>query len=62
MGATPLTALAVLCYPDAELPPEVLREILRGGEEKMREARERPRRALGARSGAGFGYAVTGRR
>ena len=61
MGAKPLTALAVLCYPDAELPPEVLREILRGGEEKMREAGVS---VLGGHSVRDaelkFGYAVTG--
>jgi selenide,water dikinase len=61
MGAKPLTALAVLCYPDATLPPEVLREILRGGEEKMREAGVS---VLGGHSVRDpelkFGYAVTG--
>jgi selenide,water dikinase len=61
MGATPLTALAVLCYPDATLPPEVLREILRGGESKMREAGVS---VLGGHSVRDpelkFGYAVTG--
>src|SRR5437867_4472286 len=61
MGATPLTALAVLCYPDATLPPEVLREILRGGEAKMREAQVS---VLGGHSVRDpelkFGYAVTG--
>jgi selenide,water dikinase len=35
MGGKPLTALALLCYPDAELAPEVLREILRGGQDTM---------------------------
>ncbi len=61
MGAQPLTALAVLCYPDAELPPAVLREILRGGEAKMREAGVS---VLGGHSVRDpelkFGYAVTG--
>ena len=38
MGGKPLTALALLCYPDAELAPEVLREILTGGQDKMVEA------------------------
>ena len=61
MGATPLTALALLCFPDAKLPPEVLREILRGGQDKMIEA--------GASIIGGhtvrdeelkFGYSVTG--
>src|SRR5262245_60414282 len=62
MGATPLTALAVLCYPDAELPPEALRDVLRGGEEKMREAGVS---ILGGHSVRDpelkFGYSVTGR-
>ena len=61
MGATPLTALAVLCYPDAELPPEALRDVLRGGEEKMREAGAS---ILGGHSVRDpelkFGYSVTG--
>ena len=61
MGATPLTALAVLCYPDAELPPEALRDVLRGGEEKMREAGVS---ILGGHSVRDpelkFGYSVTG--
>ena len=38
MGGTPLTALAVLCVPQETIGPEVLREILRGGQDKMREA------------------------
>jgi len=38
MGARPLTAMALLCFPDATLPPEVMREILRGGQDKMTEA------------------------
>src|SRR6266581_8639559 len=37
MGGRPLTALALLCVPDG-LPREALREIVRGGQEKMREA------------------------
>jgi selenide,water dikinase len=61
MGGKPLTALAVLCYPDAELAPEALREILRGGQEKMREAGVS---VLGGHSVRDpelkFGYAVTG--
>ena len=61
MGAKPLTALALLCFPDATLSPEVLREILRGGQDKMVEA--------GASIIGGhtvrdpelkFGYSVTG--
>ena len=38
MGAKPLTAMALLCFPDATLAPEVMREILRGGQDKMVEA------------------------
>ncbi|MEK7823837.1 MAG: selenide, water dikinase SelD, partial [Candidatus Eisenbacteria bacterium] len=38
MGGKPITALALLCYPDAGLPPEVMREILRGGQDTMTEA------------------------
>jgi selenide,water dikinase len=61
MGGRPITALALLCYPDAELPPEVMREILRGGQDIMGEAgvsilgghtvRDRELK---------FGYSVTG--
>lgn len=60
MGGTPLTALALLCVPDA-LGGEVMREILRGGQAAMGEA--------GASIVGGhtvrdpelkFGYAVTG--
>jgi selenide,water dikinase len=61
MGGQPLTALAMVCFPDGDLPPEVLGEILSGGQDKMREA--------GASIVGGhtvrdrelkFGYAVTG--
>lgn len=37
MGGRPVLALNIVCFPDC-LPPEVLREILRGGEDKVREA------------------------
>jgi selenide,water dikinase len=61
MGGTPLTALAVLCVPEHDLPPAALREILRGGAEKMREAGAS---ILGGHSVKDpelkFGYAVTG--
>jgi selenide, water dikinase len=61
MGAKPLTALALLCFPDATLPPEVLREILRGGQDKMVEAGAS---ILGGHTVRDaelkFGYAVTG--
>jgi selenide,water dikinase len=61
MGGRPITALALLCFPDAELSPEVLREILRGGQDKMTEAGVS---LLGGHSVRDpelkFGYSVTG--
>jgi len=60
MGGAPLTALALLCFP-TELGPEVLREILRGGQDKLREAGVS---ILGGHSVTDhelkFGYSVTG--
>ena len=38
MGGKPLIALNVLCFPDGDLPPEVMTEILLGGEDTMAEA------------------------
>ena len=38
VGGTPLTALNVVAFPVNDLPRDVLAEILRGGEEKAREA------------------------
>jgi selenide,water dikinase len=38
MGGRPLTALNLLMYPHKKLGMELLREILRGGHEKVREA------------------------
>jgi selenide,water dikinase len=38
MGGTPLTALSIVGFPDAALPPEVLVEILRGAADKAAEA------------------------
>jgi selenide,water dikinase len=38
MGAVPLLALAIVGFPRAKLPLEVLEEILRGGIDKAREA------------------------
>jgi len=38
MGGTPLVALNIACFPDGELPPTVLADILSGGQEKMTEA------------------------
>jgi selenide,water dikinase len=61
MGARPILALALVAFPTAVLPPEVLEEILRGGAEKVGEA--------GAVVGGGhsidhdiplYGLAVTG--
>jgi selenide,water dikinase len=37
MGGTPLTALNIVCFP-VDLPLDVLKEILRGGFEKLEEA------------------------
>jgi len=38
MGARPLIAVNIVCFPDGDLPPEILAEILLGGQEKMGEA------------------------
>src|SRR5688572_14464485 len=38
MGGQPLTALNIVAFPSAELPIEVLTEILRGGQDKVHEA------------------------
>jgi selenide, water dikinase len=38
MGGRPLAALNLVGFPDADLPPSVLGDILRGGAEKAREA------------------------
>jgi len=61
MGGRPLTALTVLCVPEGRIGPEVLREILRGGLDKMREAGVS---VLGGHSVTDpelkFGYSVTG--
>lgn len=38
MGATPITALNIVCFPDDKLGLEVLSEILRGGTDKVLEA------------------------
>jgi selenide,water dikinase len=38
MGGVPLTALNIVGFPETELEPSVLGEILRGGAEKAREA------------------------
>src|SRR5204863_5665020 len=60
MGGEPLTALALMCVPD-DLPRQVLREVVKGGLAKMREAGAS---VLGGHSVRDpelkFGYAVTG--
>jgi selenide, water dikinase len=38
MGGRPISALNIVCWPQSGLPGEMLREILRGGSEKSREA------------------------
>lgn len=35
MGGEPLTAMNIVGFPDKELPPEILVEILRGGQERV---------------------------
>jgi len=61
MGGRPLTALTLLCLPDAGVPPEAVVEILRGGQDKMHEAGAS---ILGGHTVRDpelkFGYAVTG--
>jgi selenide,water dikinase len=38
LGATPLCAMNIVCFPIKKLPKEILREILRGGRDKLAEA------------------------
>src|SRR5215510_10959871 len=38
MGATPITCLNIVGFPDKELPAEILSEILKGGADKVAEA------------------------
>jgi selenide,water dikinase len=38
MGASPLIALNLMCFPDGEMPSSVMTEILLGGQEKVAEA------------------------
>ena len=38
MGAKPLTAMNIVCFPIKTMDKSVLREVLRGGLDKMREA------------------------
>lgn len=39
MGATPLTAMNLVCFPTNSMPISVLKDILRGGLDKMNEAK-----------------------
>ena len=61
MGGTPRLALAVVGFPEDKLEEEVLHEIMRGGTEKMNEAKVS---ILGGHSvkdpEVKFGYCVTG--
>jgi selenide, water dikinase len=61
MGGRPITALALLCVPEIALPEGTLREILSGGQDKMREAGVS---IIGGHTVKDpelkFGYAVTG--
>jgi selenide,water dikinase len=38
MGGRPLTAMNIVCFPMKEMPREILRDILKGGLEKIQEA------------------------
>jgi selenide,water dikinase len=38
MGGKPLTAMNIVCFPIKTMPIHILRDVLRGGMEKMREA------------------------
>jgi len=38
MGGRPLTAMNIVCFPIKDMPKEILKEILRGGLEKIHEA------------------------
>ena len=61
MGGTPRFALSIVGFPDDRLGPEVLHEILRGGTDKMKEAKVA---VIGGHSVKDkeikFGYCVTG--
>jgi len=61
MGGSPRFALSIVCFPKDKLDEEVLHEILRGGAEKMKEARVA---VIGGHSVQDqeikFGYCVTG--
>jgi len=61
MGARPVTALNIVCWPQSGMPGEMLTEILRGGADKTREAGAY---VVGGHSVADeevkFGMAITG--
>jgi len=61
MGAKPLTALCIVCFPIDEMDARILEDMLRGGVDKLREARVE---LLGGHSVKDrelkFGFAVTG--
>jgi len=38
MGGRPITAMNIVCFPITDMPKEILKEILRGGLEKIHEA------------------------
>ncbi len=60
MGATPLLALNLVCFPE-KMPLEILREILAGGAEKIREAGAALAGGHSIQdSGLKYGLAVTG--
>ena len=61
MGGRPLTALALLCAPEATLPAEVLAAVMQGGLDTMRKARTSVVGGHTVRDNElKFGYAVTG--
>ena len=61
MGGKPLTALALLCAPDATLPAEVLAAVMQGGLDTMRKAGTSVVGGHTVRDNElKFGYAVTG--
>ena len=61
MGGTPITAMAITCFPEKGLDLQVLADIMKGGAEKLHEAGVA---LLGGHSVADpeikFGYSVTG--
>jgi selenide,water dikinase len=61
MGARPLTCLNIVGFPDKDLPIEILREILRGGEERVSAAGAVVAGGHSVRDGEiKYGLAVTG--